>query len=747
MTRALALAFAACVLSGCPAPVFCDRFAQADTSMKAAACPNVPPAAVVLGASKETCTMRTAACAANDQLALEGFLRCVGSLEACAPGQEAAFRTARDACYQGLMTVTESCRATLMVESPDAGPLAPVDAGPLPVSDGGNGVDLIVVANETTFALAWSNLQPATSVQEWALYDQGSSGSALLATLRPGALVSATFDGGNGASGRQLFLVGYDSQGIALGRVDAGAVLDAGVGDGGSSNCTRNVECAVDQVCSGGRCRRESCVPGGPRTCPADYECDAPAFCLRQPRDAGTFDAGMGRDAGQMLLARPMISNLVPISLGPVSPGPVQPAGSFIGVRPDIAAIDSARVVMALQQDTNVVAHFSSRRGRDFVTLEAETTSIIDTRGSDVRLTYNPESRIVYACYISGIGARVRASRDFGRTWGPEPLVLEPPVDADGGISTIISKCDVAPWLNGGALLLTAEGSRLLTRALTPELSPSQEEVAFVGNDEIDAGVEAVGSASNPALATLASERLVHITFTGLRVVNSMGQRRQAVYGVFRSPAAGYGQPAPLLGTQLTMSPFLRDFSTVAIDPKTRRAVAAVTSMAGPSNAQYSTVFVCTFNQATGRWVTDTDLDVQYLNSMSQHVVLPMKRSAVAWDAFSPSLSVSGNGDVWLGFVAGERDVPGVGNDYKPYVVRFDYAQPSPAVAFPGWFIAPAQLLGNARVRDPRSGAGAPAASVGAIAADQQISVYGAFVEGLGAAATEDGRGLMMSRP
>lgn len=752
--RSLQLAaVAACgaVLLGCPAPSVCEKVAKADLAPKTQACMSALPPPF-LGADKATCGMKTAACTAKDVEAMDKALACFDRLPTCTVDAPNAWVALRDGCYGELDALSQPCVDGLMFVNPakDAG-VVPADAGPQPVVDGGEGVLLTVVGDEKDFALAWSTLQPASEVAQWVVVSRNAADEPLPEVVLPGSARTLLVrdagvrlpDGGAERFTRRFFVVGFAADAsVALGIPDGGLPdPDAGV-----FACTSNLQCLYDEVCTAGQCRRELCVPGGPMTCPQDYACDRPGVCLRQLGDAGTFDAGvLRRDAGMPTDRRyPMASAVVAANVGPVVPPPSQPLGSFTASRPDVVGIDSARVVTVAQQDSNVVAHVSSRRGKDFVAEEADTTVIVDTRGADPRLTYNPDSKLVFVCYSAGVGVRVRRSPDYGKTWLPDTLSVDPPL-VDGGASFLIGGCDLAPGLNGGAVMVTVEQTNLVVRTLGADLQVTGTDVAFTGNDEADAGLGAIGSPQHPAIAALAGDPTVHVTFTAQRVADSTGRRDPEVYGVYRAPNVPFGATPPAaVGVP---NPFLQDYSAVAIDPVTKRVIGAFTTTEQNSaGLPYTTVYLSLFNAQQKRWGTGVDLNVQYKNPLNVHPLLPAKRAEVIWDAFGPSLAILPDGRIFLGFFAGERAVPMVGNDYRAYVVQFDLTAPNPAVPVPGWYLPPALKLADVRVRDPRSGAG-PVAPVGAFSADGQLSVFGVFSEGLGTTGDFDGRAHLVVRP
>ncbi len=751
LVRIALAAAAAALLAGCPAPSICEKVSKADLSNKTQACMSALPPPF-LGADKASCGMKTAACSAKDVEAMDKALGCFDRLPTCTVDAPGAWLSLRDGCYAELDALSQACVDGLMFVNPakDAG-VEPVDAGPQPVTDGGEGVHLVVVGDERDFALAWSTQQPSSEVNQWVVVSRNAADELLPEVVLPGEARTLIVrdaglrlpDGGAERFTRRFFVVGFTADAsIALGIPDGGLPdPDAGV-----LRCTSNIQCPFDEVCSAGQCRRELCVVQGPMTCPQDYACDRPGVCLRQLGDAGTFDAGIfRRDAGMPVDRRfPMVSAVVTASVGPISPPPAVALGSFTASRPDVVAIDSARVVTVAQQDSNVVAHVSSKRGRDYVTEEVDTTVLIDTRGSEARLTYNPDSRTVFVCYTAGVGVRVRRSTDFGKTWLLDTLSIDPPI-VDGGAGGLIGSCDLSPGQGGGAVLVTVEPPSLVVRLLSPTLQVTGTDVAFTGNDEADAGLGAIGSPQHPAVASLPNEPTIHVTFTAQRVADSTGRRDPETYGVFRAPNSPFGaQPPAPLGV---LNPFLQDYSTVAIDPVTKRVVAAYTSTEqNAAMVPYSTIYFSLFNAQLKRWGTGSDLNVQYRSPLNVHPLLPAKRPEVVWDAFGPSLNVLPDGRIFLGFTAGERSIPTIGNDYRAYVVQFDLTAPNPVVAPPGWFVPPALKLSDVRVRDPRSGAG-PVAPVAAYAVDSQLSLYGVFPEGTGVAGDFDGRAYLVVRP
>lgn len=750
LTR-LGLAALVASASACT-PSVCDRNAQVDPSAKVGNCSGVFTARLL--GDGASCSGKVKACSAADQTALTAALDCLGKLAVCSTDTHDAWVASQQACLDPLGGLSQGCKDSVfggVTPGQDAGVDAGVDAGPQPITDGTNGLELLGVADEWTLsdggrlagvAFAWAKQQPA-DVFSYLLTRATDAGVATFTqAITPGTLLAW---GRNDPSGAGLavpasyfFLLGLDSQGaLVFGDLDAGgAQVDAG-----PVQCTAPTDCPPDKVCDLNQCRTQTCQPGGVQTCPGAYLCYPNGTCNRQNVDAGAFDSGLAVDAGAPTRPLPFLSNPVVLTSAPGTFRPDQPLGGFAGRRADLVAIDTARVFVALEQEGQIIGHLSARRGADLGN-DFGTTANIDTVGTRVRVTYNPESRIIYACYNVGRGVRVRRSTDFGRTWGVEAATVEPA--DDGGLGSHFSDCDIAPWKNGGAMMVTVDDDALAARTVSNALSVSDPEYAFLSSPP-DAGN--VYAPAHPAIATFPADGTVHVTFTGTRTMSN-GASDSEPYGVFRDGlTGGFSQPKFLSVTGVTApgNGQPQDWTTVVIDPVTRRTLAAYTSLRpGPAGSTISTVYLSLWSRSAQSWGTGADLDLFVENTLNAtSYVFPAKTSNDRWFAFSPNLVALPTGRIFLSVVAGP--ITGAAGDYKVHVVEFDFEKFSPVSSAKGWFLPPARAVSQTRSFDPRVTSAVPP-TVTSFAADQQLSIYSTFIEGLGAGDVE-GRAIVNVRP
>jgi hypothetical protein len=753
---------AVALLVGCgpsgPTPAqICQKNAEVDQSTFLGNCTGIP--AGNLFGDQATCSSAANACSVQDRTLLLDVLTCAEKLPVCEDASKQAWVGARTGCVMRLSGVSPACTAAFAGVLPDPTGLFDAgvpDAGPQPIRDAGSAVELVAVADETGFALAWQTLQGTGNVAKWAFIAIGDGGVRAeplfvdMVSRRDLLLDDAGLpDGGRRAV--RWFLVGETAMGtVAFGQPDAGSGMmttsDAG------QRCRIPLDCPTDRVCDLGQCRAQACQPGGVDTCPVQYQCAPAGTCLRTAVDGGAvFDAG----SGMMIVSEtplPFLSGDPLATTGSYGPSESVYLGGFPGRRGDVVAIDSARAFVVLEQEGQLIGHASFRRGKDFID-DSTTASLLDTVGGRARITYNPDSRTVFACYIVGRGVRVRRSIDDGRTWGEIATTIEPPLLDDGGLSSIISDCDIAPWRNGGALMVTVEDDKLVARTITTGMQSGMPVITVEdpGQLAMASSPADAGNAFNPlrpAIATLPSDNLVHIVFTATRVLSG-GLTDPEVFGVFRDgPTGAFNSPQLLTFTGVPPfgNPLPQDHATVTIDPKTKRAVAAYTTVL-PGNEQLSTVQVTLWNAMQRRWVTGSDLNVFQVDTDGQTRILfpdPLFAGRQL-DAFSPVLASLPNGKVWLSLVAGPR-VSGQGNEFRFYGVPFDFEEPSPAGNVRGWFKRPARRLSEVRVLDPRGGGVRPTFT--SFTADTQLSFWGVFTEGFGPAGDQEGgRAVSVSIP
>lgn len=721
-------------LVGC-APNPCERSTKAAKATQGDCGDEI--AASLLGTS---CSTSLKACTEADQKVIGDVLTCVEKMPTCTSVAKDAWRLQRDNCAADLTTLSTACHDAFITSVPiiDAG--IP-DAGPQAINDGGNGLVLFGVANADTVALAWEARREAM-VERWMLVESDALGDNRTETFLdtvPGTAINFTIPD-SGMSGRRYYLAGLNANGdVLLGTPIGEVFVDAGVACMGPDGCPN------DRVCDLGQCRQQTCITGMANTCPGGYQCFAPGECRRTTADGGIFTGGgMRRDAGTAPL--PFISNEIAVTPRPPLVQPVITVGSVAGKRPDIAAFDTARVALAMEQEGQLIAHPSSARGTDFID-EAHTSFGLDTVGTRVHLAFNPDNQALFACYVVGRGIRVQKSVDRGETWGRVAVTFEPPLPDDGGIGDIIRDCDIAPWKNGGVLLVTAENEALIVRELSDRFAVMSMGPAFTSimPSATDAGVFAP---SHPAIATalldagqgLPLNGVVHVTFTGTRLLTG-GAADSEPYGVFREGSGSFSFVSRM--TPFTSASALpEDWTTVSIHPKTGRAVGAFTTVS--TGTQNSTVYISLFSSVTRGWGTGSHLNV-FVTDQNTSVWLPAKAPTDVWFAFSPQFAPLPDGTFAFSFVAGPHN--GSNGDYRMYMVPFDLERVPSITNGRGWFIPPVVKMSEERVLDPRGSFSSPQPPVTALTADGQISVYGVFVTGSGVGGDVEGPARFFSWP
>jgi|GEM_PF-2178325 len=737
-------------------PAACDKSEALDLSTKAGDCTGLD-LSKPLG-SRTVCAEKIKACSATENETLATVVTCLENLPTCSEATKGTFLSRQGACYASVESgLSMACRESLFGMKILPGKDAGFDAGPPPdagrqPSDGGGVTDLIAVADETGFAFAWSSRQLGPVVK-WELNQFGTAdggrfpetfitpASARAYELIPIALPGdAGSDAGVGPLTRQFFIAGLDNAGFQVfGEApDAGqvAVVDAG-------QCLNALNCPPNKVCDLGACVSQTCQAGGPVTCPFGYTCEpGPMTCLRQFSDAGTIDAGVAIDGG-MFLALPLLSKMVSVTTGPVGVSPEVPVGGFAARRLDIVAIDSARQLIALGQETQLFGHYTSQRGKELLN-DTGSASAIDPAGSRAKLAYVPESDTVFACYTFGRGVRIRRSKDLGKSWGNDAVTLAP--EDDGGFSSRFYDCAIAPWKDGSAIFAYVEDDSIVVRTVSDALSVpplAQSDYAFFSSPA-DAGN--IYSPQHLAIATLpgtlldgGSGSIVHVGFTGTRSVGAGSDTE--IYGLFRDGSTGTFLPAQLINrSQTGGSGDPQDYVTLVVDPRTGKGLAAYSTY---ELGAYASVYVSLFAPTTKTWITGSDLTV-FAKKLTEYPVFPARQQADVWDAFSPSLSATKNGKLFLSVVAGKR-AAGT-RDLRMYLVGFDFEATSP-IAGKGWFVPPGIKLSETKVLDPRTAAGVVPPSVSAICSDRQLSVYGAFIQGIGAMNEVENTAIYVSRP
>ncbi len=737
-------------LAGCASNGVCDKNEALDWASKQGDCGG--EGRPVLD-SKAACTTGVNSCSGDDQKALEVMLDCLAKLPVCSQAARDSWVSSRQACYDGASRLSASCKSAFFggaspgEDGGDGG--GAVDAGPQPMTDGGGAIDLIVVADETDFALAWTSRQPG-DVAHWRVASVSAADVSYPDQTVEGALWTYhDADAGQGVK-KGFFVAGLNSAdqivlGV-LGGPDAGPAADAG-------GCTGPLDCALDKVCNLGACAAQVCQNSN--TCPGGYLCDSVTqhLCVRIfGLDAGAPDAGGPVDAGE---ARPLPFLSERVTATTAAPGVSAETfvSPFASRNPAIVAIDSARQYVALEQEGQLFGHLTLRRGADYPLDGVRRPSQIDSIGTHVKLAYQAENGTLFACYNVGSGVRVRVSRDLGQTWGgpAEALDVAYPTPDDGGVAPLIQDCALAPWRDGQVAMVTLDDSSLVVRTVSDALAAGPAEQAFISSGP-DAGN--IFNARRPAIATLPATSALHVGFTATRAMAppSSGMDTE-VYAVYRDPTTGgvFTQPVRINATGVGSSgnPTPQDHVALATDPVTQKAIAAFTSLESQGGVAYNTVYVSLFVPGTKSWITSGDLNVFAMRPPPQNtefVVIPDRPLGSAWDAFSPTLAVTPGGKVFLSFVAGDHQV-GQAADYHGYVVGFDWKKLSPLSGALAWFLPPAKRLGSTVVVDPRAGGNTAQPTQSASAADSQLSVYTVYVEGLGAAADEPNRAIVVARP
>ncbi|MBS1152126.1 MAG: hypothetical protein H6Q89_3824 [Myxococcaceae bacterium] len=744
--------------SGGGVPAACDKSEAIDLNAKAGDCTGLDLSKPY--GTRAVCAEKLKACTTAETDTLATIVTCLENLPTCSAAARATFFNRQAACYASVSGLSMGCKVAVFGTTPfpgedggfDAGP--PPDAGRQP-SDGTGVVELIAVADESGFAFAWSSGQSGPVVK-WELtgFGAGAADGGRLPEIyiSPGSarayeLAAPKPDGGTDAGGpmlaRQYFVAGVDN----LGHQVFGAPPDAGtpvVPDAGG--CTNAIDCPPEKVCDLGACKTQSCQAGGPVTCPFGYTCEpGPMACQRQFSDGGVIDAGTVTDAGAFI-PLPLLSQLVSVTTGVPGISPEIPVGGFSARRVDMVAIDSARQFIALEQETQLFGHFTSRRGKELIN-DTGSASAIDPAGSRAKLAYVPESDTVFACYNFGRGVRIRRSHDQGKTWGTDAVTLAP--EEDGGFSSRFFDCSIAPWKNGGAIFAYIEDDSVVVRTVSEALTVpplTASDYAFVSSPA-DAGN--IFSPQHTAIATLPGPRLdggsgsvVHVGFTGTRAVGAGSDTE--IYGLYSQGSSGTFLGPELINQSATGgSGDPQDFVTLTVDPRTGRGLAAYSTF---ELGAYSSVYVSLFvpTAAAGKkWVTGSDLTV-FAKKQTEYPVFPARQVADVWDAFSPSLTATKNGKLFLSVVAGKRN--GTVRDLRMYLVGFDFATTSPIGGL-GWFLPPAVKLSDTRVLDPRPASGVVPPNVSAICTDTQLSVYGTFIQGIGAMSEVENTAIFVSRP
>ncbi|MFL5319729.1 MAG: hypothetical protein ACJ790_08730 [Myxococcaceae bacterium] len=730
----LAIAAAAGSLLGCGSNV-CDR-SNKSASEKIGDCGGDQ----TFNALGPSCSSAQSKC---DSKVLDDMASCFEKLPVCQSSDEASWVSKKNDCYAKASGLSDECRTALFgeggVPGEDAGS-GTVDAGPQPDLDGGGALDLVVVADETDFAAAWTRTQPGDP-SSWELYSKNALdlGYPIVPVSDPFQYYVTVADAGAG-SRRSFFVRGLTSQGAQAFGQPGNIQTDAG-----TVSCLVNADCALDRVCDLGQCKKLVCNTSA--ACPAGYVCENinTFTCNRQYNADGgqpqSSDAGPPVDQEP----RPGLSEAQEATTGPVTTKFQQVSEFPADEDPDVVGIDSARQVVTVQQNSQIFAHVTENRGQSW------RVSAVDPLGQHARVTWNPTSRTIFTCYSAGSSVRVRSSDDMGRSWSANVAEIAIPDPGDGGIAPPVTECAIAPWRDGGAIVAVVMVDHISTFALTKGLGLGAEEVAYRNEDSTAGNLTTVFGVSAPAIATSPDEFIVHVAFTGFRNLTG-GGTEQDVYGVYRDPArtgSNYSNRIRISGGSVGSQgqPYDQNRVVIAVEPKTGRALAAYQSVESNSGGALSrSVYVSLFTKNSLNqwgWATGSDLNVYARDNTAGGgtyvVVTDRPATGTLWDAINPSVAMLGNGRAVLAFAAGQ-----VGTPLFPYSVGLSFEQQSAISGGKGWFVVPAQKLANT----PVVNLGNTPKRVGpVVSGDAQISSYITYIEGLGAQADTANRPLILVRP
>ncbi|MBX5482975.1 MAG: hypothetical protein IRZ16_14210 [Myxococcaceae bacterium] len=721
-----AVGLGAVFLSACGSNV-CDTSEAFDPSSKVGDC-SVEVPARVLG-SKSSCNGALGSCSDADKKILEGIMSCWDALPVCASGDQAAWVDQSNGCYDGAANLSESCRNAFFGDGipggqEDGGTDAGViDAGPQPDTDGGGALDLVLTANESSIAMAWVKSQEGV-VDHWEVHPLNAADIAEpVATVTPGEKLFYEEAVSAGVK-KKYFVVGFNAAGeVATGsfpmeEMDAGT--DAGM-------CNGPLDCPPEQVCNLGACQELPCTDSN--VCPGGYVCDLQTDhrCERifgfgdGGVDGGTSDAGV-----QDKTPRPFISELGQISTPQTAAYSAdRVVSAFPSLNVDLEAVDTARQFMILEQEGQIFGYFTEDRGKTWRTIP------VDPIGTHPKVVYEPQSRTMFACYNAFGGVRVRSSSDFGKTWKPAALDLVNPPSDDGGIGDAIQGCAMAPWQEGQILLTAVDGDRVVLWTVNKDLTLTMPdpEVVFTSTESQFAPKEL-------DLATLPSDFIVHVLFTFSRPTTTSPDTEIADY--YRDPGTGGFVYKPVHN----QNGFDQSQPTVVVDPVTKRAVAAFTSNESTGGPKRDTIYL-SFWTPSKVWATGSDLNIFAKNSLgTEYVNFPERKPGEDWIARSPSLAASKDGKIVLAFAAGE--MVSTQPSLQVWSIPFSFdAQNVIIPAIKGYYAADASLVSPTRVVKPASqDTGGPV-----IAADEQISFYYGFVEGVGAMGDVANRPVIVSFP
>ncbi len=731
------------IATGCAKDV-CDRSSAYDPASKKGDC-DVAIRGRVLG---DACGAGLGQCSDDDKAKLEAILECHEALPVCASGDVEAWSQSQDACFARAESLSEGCRNALFGDSlpgADAGTDAGVDAGVQPDTEGAGALNLVGTADETTVALAWSQSQPG-EVARWELYPSNEVDLPFPLLTVEGRNFAQ--EEGEAMARRKYFVAGFNAAGeLVYGDT---SVADAGT-DAGMAQCGSPFDCQVNQVCNLGQCVEQTCMTSD--ECPGGYLCHANSqLCERViMADAGTPDAGMA-DAGTDNQPRPFVSEQIEVTTGPAQYSPDRVVSGFSATSPAMVAFDTARAFVIMEQESQIFGYYTEDRGTTFKPVA------VDSTGRYPRLAHEPISDTLFACYTVIPGSiRVRASSTQGRTWPLTSLELQNPMPEDGGFADPILDCAIARWQDGTAIIAAVEGgNRVHVWTVNKNL-----EIVAGPTKVFESGVYGTGMAqaslTSPgqlALATNPADFEVHLLMSATRTPTSGGAgSKNKIIGFYRAQTTGGNFEGPkFVGVQT--APYNYTAPTVVIDPVSKRSVAAFQSDEGSGGFGGTTVYAATFRNDTGNWTTGTDLNVFYRPAQGGYIVFPDRQLSQAWSARSPSLVVDKKGRMTLAMLAGP-EANGI-LTFNVWAVPFELTKPSPGASAgaPGYFgtpCSPGQCDGTyaaTRVSPTRAAKLEGRTGAGPIlAADEQISTWVTFIEGVGAAGDSPNRPVIISRP
>lgn len=733
------------IATGCAKDV-CDRSSAYDPASKKGDC-DVSIRGRVLG---DACTSGLGACSDADKDTLDALLECHQALPVCASGEVDAFVQAQDACFARASSLSESCRNAMFgdgLPGNDGGTDGGEDAGVQPDTENAGALDLFGTADETTIALAWSQSQKG-EVARWEVYPTNEVDLPFDTLVVENQMFAQ--EEGEPMARRKYFVAGFN----AAGELVSGdtTVEDAGM-DAGMAMCATPFDCPSNRVCDLGACVEQTC--GNSDDCPGGYLCHANSgLCERViMQDAGTPDAGM--DAGVEETSRPFISEQIEVTTGPAQYSPDRVVSDFSATSPGMVAFDTARAFVIMEQDGQIAGYYTENRGQTFRTVP------VDSTGRFPRLAHEPVSETVFACYTVTAqpgSVRVRASHNQGRTWPLTSLELASTPDEEGNPGPSILDCAIAPWTEGTAIVAAVEGGNRVnvwTVSKSLEILSGPTLVFESGTYGEGAAQASLTSPGQIALTARPEDLQVHLLMTVTRTPNTGGGPRNKIIGFYRAPTTGGSFQGPgFVGTATATAPFNYTAPTVAIDPVSKRGVAAFQSDEGSGTFGGTTIYVATFNNGTGNWTSGTDLNVFYRPGSGGYIVFPNRQLSEAWSAMAPNLVVDKKGRMTLAMLAG-RETGNVLN-LNVWAVPFDMTKPSPgagagALGYFGTPCPPNQCdgtYGATRVSPTRAAKLDGRVTAGPImAADAQISTWLTFIEGVGAAGDAPNRPVVITRP